>query len=119
MEQLTVYYKGKPALRLNERLLESQGVSEEGLENIKALHVHRLDIEAAMRRARSSKRLKELFATWTGLQFDLQAAWGFPLDVNYHKFWRVPKCICPKLDGDDRLGTPYAVRTVGCPIHGD
>ena len=30
---------------------------------------------------------------WTVNEFNLQALWQFPLDANYHMFWRMAGCI--------------------------
>lgn len=114
----TVFYKGEPALRLNERLIVQQGLSQDQVEAIKQLHVERMMVEDVMGEPSTTKeQLQTLFKTWTSLQFDLQEGWGFPQDANYHPSHWLPRCTCAKIDNNERLGTPYKVVTKGCPIH--
>lgn len=120
IEQRTVYQQsGEPTVLLNGTLLDRQGVSEEGLEAIKDLHVQCLAIEEAMCNADSPEKLKELFAEWTARQFALQDFWGFPRDAKFHKFWRLPQCSCAKLDNEDAYPTGYYVVNIGCLVHGE
>ena len=55
---------------------------------------------------------------WTANEFDLQDLWGFTPDPNYHMFWTMEGCTCPKMDNRDAWGTPYHVYSGSCPIHG-
>lgn len=116
---LTVSYKGRSVLTLNKALVSRQKLTEDDVEKLKELHVQRMDIEASMRRSRSPKTLKKLFAEWTENQFALQRTWKFPEDANFHRFWEVPKCTCPEFDNRDALGTPYRVINRSCPVHGE
>jgi hypothetical protein len=114
-----VYYKGKPALRLNARLIVQKGLSKDAIENLKMLHRERLTIEEDMEKTDSCKRMKYLFAEWTQNQFDLQKKWGFPEDLRYHRFWELPRCECPRLDNEDAYPTGFYVINQNCPIHGE
>jgi hypothetical protein len=55
---------------------------------------------------------------WTVNEFNLQALWQFPLDTNYHMFWRMAGCKCPKMDNEDAWGAGYQVYANDCSIHG-
>lgn len=117
-DSYTVYYKRKPALRLNARLIIQKNLSKDTIENIKALHVERLQIEETMSNPQITKdQLQTQFKLWTANQYLLQAAWNFPEDSNFHPSHRLPGCLCAKLDNDERLGTEFKVITQGCPIH--
>ena len=62
---------------------------------------------------------KEDFNKWyTANEFYLQSLWGFPLDANYHMFWNLPGCTCPKIDNYDSWGTVYHIVASDCPLHG-
>jgi len=114
----TVYFNGEPITRLNDALVQ-QGITDEGLEELKRLHQDRLLTEQFMEGTDDPKKLKALFEVWTNIQYSLQMAWGFPEDANYHRFWEVPKCACPPIDNSERLGTPYKIVDSACPIHGE
>lgn len=52
------------------------------------------------------------------LQFKLQHEWNFERNINYHRFWELPKCTCPKLDNEDRYPCGYYISNTNCPLHG-
>jgi len=54
------------------------------------------------------------------LEFNLQAAWGFDQNVNYHTYWfQLPHCACPTMDNYEYVGIDVNVITMDCPMHGD
>lgn len=111
-------YKGKPAGRLNERLAKSQNVTPEQLENLKALHMLKLDVFKAMEKTDDPEELKIRARQVEAIEFQLQANWNFTLDKTYHEWYKVPKCKCPHYDNQERRGTDLSVRNQDCPIHG-
>lgn len=82
--------KGKPILYLNPALVEQLKVSDENLRMICLTHSYKHEILQKMKRKNiSKKKLREYATTITQLEFELQDLWGFPQDINYHKFWEV------------------------------
>lgn len=63
--------------------------------------------------------LKECDKLCTGIEFELQELWGFPMDIKYHKFWERPRCKCCKMDNEERAGTGYYIINENCPLHGN
>lgn len=116
--ELVVHHKGKEALMLNKRLMDQQNCWE-NLDTIKELHSQRLHLEDKMKRARSKKKLKDYDKQYTAIEFQLQDAWKFDRNINFHRFWNRPGCNCPVLDNEDAYPTGYYVRTAACKIHGD
>lgn len=55
---------------------------------------------------------------WEDNEYILQGIWGFPLDPNYHMFWEMEGCTCPRMDNRDSWGTNYHYYNYDCPIHG-
>lgn len=115
--ELVVEYKGKEMHLINKRLLDSQNCWE-NLEKIKALHVKRYELFDKLGKTKKLEKLQEIDLDLKNLEFELQDLWGFPRDVNFHKFWNRPKCLCPKIDNDDRYPTGYYIIAGKCPLHG-
>lgn len=115
-EDLTVTYKDN-SVRLNHNLIVQKALSKMQVEAIKDLHLQRMMIEGQLADVHREEDIKHLFSQWMFNQFSLQRAWGFPEDANFHPSHHLPHCVCPELDNDDRLGSPYKVVTQGCPIH--
>ena len=67
----------------------------------------------------NNKIAKKLYVTWYELNLALQDLWNFEYDPNYIKWWKYPKCTCPKLDNEDAYPTGYYVIDNNCPVHGD
>jgi len=114
-----VYCNGELVCKINEELVRSRNIDEAGLERLRELHVQRYSLEEAMKNTDKRTLLKELFYHWTINQYELQDIWGFERNSDFHPSHRLPKCTCPKLDNDDRLGTLYKVVDSTCPLHGD
>ena len=115
-KKLLVEYKGKTVV-LNSRLLDRQKAWD-NLDEIKNLHLEKLKIFEQMELTDVKEDLKNYAQEIEQLEFKLQKAWGFSQDRNYHYWYDVPKCICPKLDNRDNYGTEYRIFDSTCPVHG-
>lgn len=100
-------------------LIEKQNLTQEQVDIIKNLHIKKYklykqceDIEYA------KKNSLKLDKKITKVEFDLQKAWSFPQDINYHKFWNIPNCKCPKIDNEDVYPSGYYARSGNCVLHG-
>jgi len=115
-----VRYKGKIVSYLNPRLAQRQGVTVEGLKTIKNVHRKILKLFDKIRAEDDVLELHLLAEKITELDFQLQDAWGFERDANFHTWWyKAPKCTCAKMDNHDYLGTPLNSINLSCPLHGD
>ena len=103
---------------ISETLLTQRNVSE-NLELIKNCHLDKFKVFSKMEKTDDSNKLKKCAKQIESIEFKLQGLWGFPLDRNYHKWFNVPKCSCPKIDNLERLGTEYRIFEEGCPVHGE
>lgn len=113
----TLKYKGK-VVRLNQRLIAQKELTVFQVEAIKEIHKARIEVELLMERTDDNGELGIYAEEWRKLQERLQAAWGFEVNRDWHRFWEMPKCACAALDNTERLGTPYKVYNTHCPIHG-
>jgi hypothetical protein len=117
-------YAGK-IHKLNERLVTRLGVSDENLEEIKRLHWHKLALFDDMVTNESSEvvlRNKKLYESYVyaieQIEFKLQELWGFTQNRDFHYWFDVPLCTCPKMDNRERYGTPYRIISGDCKLHG-
>jgi hypothetical protein len=120
MDKYTVTHNGQTTV-LNSRLVEQQGIDDDTLEAIKLTHVTRIQLFDAARQASEAgdvATLRKLAEDFTALELVQQTLWGFPRDDQYHMWFELPGCRCPKMDNMERRGTPYRVIDLECPIHG-
>lgn len=115
-DELTVYYRGEPKFVLNKRLLDQQ-ICWNNLDAIKETHQMKLQVYDKIKDEEDPKKLKKLAKQLTRLEFKLQKLWGFPRNANFHRFWEVPKCECPKMDNEDRYPHSQVINQ-SCPLHG-
>ena len=113
----TVHNKG---IRLNERLILQQKLSEAEVEQILCIHEYKLTICTKMEALPpDNPKVKAYAKRLEQLEFLLQDAWKFPRDANFHRFWEMPHCTCPKMDNEDAYPSDYYVLNLSCPIHGE
>lgn len=52
------------------------------------------------------------------LEFELQELWHFPLDSNYHRYWKhIKGCTCSKVDNEDPMYFGRRVINADCIWH--
>ena len=107
-------------IRLNERLILQQNLSESEVAEILRLHEYKLTIRAKMKALPpDNPKIKAYAKDLEQVEFLLQDAWKFERNIHYHKFWEAPHCTCPKMDNDDAWPSGHYVRHLGCPVHGE
>ena len=114
---LVVEYKGR-GMTLNSQLIEQQKVSEAGIAKLKELHLERMMLEDEMSNTDDPVRLHVMAQEREHIEFRLQRVWGFPENSDYHRWWEVPKCVCPWMDNSDNYPTKYRIVRGDCPVHG-
>lgn len=103
--------------RINLRLAYQRGLSEEAIHKIQNLYKEEEELFHTMEQEDDPYQLRNYAFDWYNIQTQLQAHWGFPLNENYHRWWNLPKCTCPKMDNDDAWPTGRYYMSSGCPIH--
>ena len=83
---------------------------------INSLHYAREIIE--QQASLNDKIAERLYIVWYELELALQDLWGFEYDPNRIKWWKYPRCTCPKLDNEDAYPAGYYITNDDCPIHG-
>lgn len=114
-----VVFKGQPQYQLNEHLIARQRLTDEDVKALVKVHKRKLALFDKLEKTDDVKVLKRGALSLQRIEFEMQRIWGFPLDENFHEWYLIPKCTCPKYDNADRRGTPYKVVNGSCPVHGD
>lgn len=110
---MEIKYSGK-YLSINADLLYKQKAWG-NLDKIIHTRVHIMEILERDPEGEHAQILAELeFA-----EYELQKAWNFPQDKNYHSYqWSLQGCTCPKMDNKDAVGTGIKYTRKDCPWHG-
>ena len=118
-EDTLVTYNGKDAYHLNSSLILKQGLDVSELRQLKALHAEKLKYFDMMRGTDDREKLREYAHEVECIEFEMQKAWHFPQDRNFHEWYRVPKCTCPNMDNADWRGTDRRIISLDCSVHGN
>lgn len=121
MSKYDIIYQNEVIGRINKNLVKQQDITDVTLEKIKLKHgVKRFFLNwlATINVADEPQTTKTLLDCITDIEYSLQDLWGFPKNSNYHKFWDLPQCKCPKMDNEDRYPGGYYVINGSCPLHG-
>jgi len=118
-EDTVVVYNGKPIYNLNSSLILRQGVDASELRHLKFLHAEKLKYFDLMKETDEKEKLKEYAHEVECIEFEMQKAWHFTQDRNFHEWYKVPKCTCPKMDNADNRGTNRRIIVMDCPVHGE
>jgi len=106
---------GKYSCVINSHLLDRQNAWKK-LNTIKKLHVEKMKVFEKMEICKELE-LPGYAKNIEDIEFKLQKVWGFPQDINFHRWFDVPKCICPKMDNEDFSGTKFRSYNLKCPVH--
>jgi len=117
-DKYAVTYKGSVVTYLNERLAKQQKVTDEQLAALRLSHQVRFVLFKEAKATKDRRKLKLLAKLFDELEFMQQEQWNFPQDPNFHRFFELPGCTCPKLDNEDALGTIYRITDLQCAAHG-
>lgn len=111
---------GDRITRLNQRLATKQGVTDDELHALRASHQLRFYLfQIANANKDHPLTLQMLARLFSNLESEQQELWHFGADLNFQRFFDLPGCTCPRMDNEERLGTPYKIHNTTCPIHGD
>ena len=119
---LDVKYKDQVESHLNPSLVLKQKLTQEDIDEIKRLHVIRLELFDYMRKpevARDRDLLRHCVQGMEDIEFCMQMAWKFDKDRSKHTWWyQVPNCECPMIDNHDLFGIDRRIINQDCPCHG-
>lgn len=120
LEKYKVIFLGEVVHYINPRLAARQGLTDLQIDELKDLHIKRCQLYERFTYflTQENSYIPELLKEYTAGEFAMQRLWGFPEDANYHRFWDIPACTCPRMDNNERVGTPYHITSSECPLHG-
>lgn len=103
-------------------MVEDMHIDDQTLEKIKEMHKVKLKIFWLMESSQVETNEDISFLCrcdrlLTEAEFLLQNLWGFSSDACYHKFWERPKCVCPKMDNEDRYPSRNYIISEDCILH--
>ena len=116
VDELTVKF-GKRKTVLNSNFLKANN-AEENLELIKKLFMKKFKLFSRMDRSTKKETLMKLAEEVKQNEFEIQKAFNFEPNYDFHRWWELPKCKCPIMDNQDWWGTSRNIHTADCPIHG-
>lgn len=103
---------------LNPVLANRNKVSDENLAALRLSHIVREKLFNMARKTKDSRKLKAFAELFEELEFEQQRLWGFPQDRNFHRWFDLPGCTCPKMDNEDAYSTDRRIVMHSCPAHG-
>lgn len=103
---------------INPHMLESQNAWK-NLKRLRELIYEKLEIEYEMLKTNDVDLLYLFDKLYDIVELEIQDCFNFKKDFNNLRFWRRPKCLCPKMDNADLWGTSMKVINNECPLHGD
>lgn len=103
-------------IKLNEKLLITQGVKPKAEDAIVAIHKV---LQGVLSSPDEYGKPSNVVSIVEHLEYTLQSLWDFPLDKKFHRYWfEVDGCECPKMDNRYRIGSGYFIYNMQCPYHG-
>jgi t-SNARE complex subunit (syntaxin) len=115
---LCIFHKGEPKSILNKELIQRQSLTETDVEELKKLHIEKLNLYDLINSTNDKKLLKQYVADIEQIEFSLQKVWKFEQNRNYHEWYYVPRCKCPKSDNAEIKGYDRRIINSKCPLHG-
>lgn len=116
MINLNIVFNGV-VYHLNPILIKQNNISEENIKKIKEKYIQNLELFEKMKSENDIKKLKDLAKKVEDIEFELQVLWGFPKNKDFHEWFFVPKCSCPKMDNKEMIGSNFRIINPSCIIH--
>jgi len=103
---------------LNSMLVRKQKLIGLEIELLKISHITRYYLFGMMELTEDPELLRQYAAKFEELEYLQQTLWRFEPNKDYHRWYDVPKCTCPKQDNDDLFGCKQRIIDLKCIIHG-
>lgn len=104
---------------LSKHFIKENDVSVNEVAALQTSHKLKSYIFHLAENAKCDTELKFLAEMFDALEFEQQELWGFDRNRNFHYFFDLPGCKCPKMDNRDWIGTGRKIYSGDCPIHGN
>lgn len=117
LEDLTVRVGGRKQV-VDINMVKFQELGDHDIEMLKSLYAEKLSYYEQMEDIDDVSELSRLALEVTKVEYELQQAWKFEENRAFHKFWEVPKCLCPKDDNELAYPSGYYSYRTNCPVHG-
>lgn len=120
-DKYAVVFRGKPAYWLNKGLADRQKLTDSELEDLKQLHIAKLELFESATAAASTNDAVSLIKYAEALEkieYGMQRTWHFTEDRNFHEWYLLPGCTCPKMDNAGNKGVDRRIVVRNCPAHG-
>lgn len=118
IDHLSIGYGTEWSFTINPYFLDKTKAWD-NVEEIKDLYKKKFLLFNKMVQTENKEDLKKMAKEVEDTELEIQELFNFPKSRDHFRFWEMPKCECPVMDNQERWGTPYAVYTESCPIHGE
>ena len=104
-------------ISVNLSLAEVRGLSYDDIRIVETLHKVRDRIHKKLK-AEEAEPTPAVAKFLEDIEETLGEIWFGKADLSYYKFWKVPKCTCPKIDNADIDPSGAYYYSIDCPLHG-
>lgn len=101
---------------LNKNLLDRQNAWE-NIEELINFHKRKLDLFDEIDNGLWDNNLPKAAQKLQEIEFNMQEAWKFGKNAEFHEWYLIPKCTCPVMDNMELRGTKYNIFSGDCPVH--
>jgi hypothetical protein len=108
---------GKYDMILSDKFLDKTNAWD-NLEEIKELFYYKFELFTAMEGIEDIELLQIFAAEVWENEKQIMKAYNFQPSYDFFRFWEMPHCSCPVLDGKELWGTKYNIYNSECIIHG-
>lgn len=99
-----------------DRVDEHRVQNDKNLDKLKNCLIEKLKIYDIIEN--SNDDLKQYYKKLTDIEYNMQLLYGEKEDIDFHRFWEAPKCICPKIDNLEIYPSNKPIFNDKCLIHG-
>lgn len=117
---MNTYFGGseKPLRILNKGFIEKQNLSEKDKEKLSELYQKKKAVYELMENESLPELLRSYNRSVEIINFEIQKTLHITLNKDFHDWYLVPHCQCPKKENERNTGKPERIYVSYCPIHG-
>jgi hydroxymethylpyrimidine pyrophosphatase-like HAD family hydrolase len=112
-----VFFNGELIHQISKNRIIEKNINDYELEDIKDAYIKEHLLALRLKNTYDIEKVDEIVKKHFILFKRFQQLYHYNLNINYYRFWELPKCSCPKLENIKLIGENKRIISPQCVLH--